>query len=916
MNFNKKYFLSGLLLLLLLSIIKANAQEFVPPIQNFQASDYKGATQNWDISIGDNGFVYSANNQGLLVFDGLNWELHPLKGNTVIRSVYAKGEKIYTGSYKEFGYWKENSKGILEYHSLAGLMEDLDLNSEEFWGILSIGEDIYFRSFGAVYKYDGDKILKLKSLVTTSFGVYKNRLLVAERQNGVFFLNDDGTEEKLNVDISAIGDKNVIDILVEKDALLLCTKGKIYQSSDKVLREYPDARLHNLLSQFELNHIISLNGNEMVIGTVKNGIIHYNRKLQRITIYNRNSGLQNNTVLGLAFFQKKLWLALDRGIDVIELDSPIKFYTDDTGELGKVYDVVEFNDQIYLGSNTGIYTFKNGSLTPVADSEGHTWNLEVINGKLFANHNSGLFQIDNAVLTGIETRTGSYDISAIPNHPERLMISHYTGLSIYNSISGSIRELDSVLFPVKQVVFQNPTRLWAAHAYEGLYRIDLSENLELEKIVKWKPLVVGQPNYRPLLYEINSQIIALINGNWFKYDPFKDQFKKFNAFNLFQNNRLITANKDYYFFIDEAENNLKLVNESSKVTIVTDAKMGERLVKSNENISIINDSIILLSLTDGFAKIDFNKIETFNNKGNKFIPTFRKIASDSLLLPIENNLKISFQNSRRLDFTVGMPMSEGGDLVYNLQGEENSSGLVKNGKIELRNLPYGDYKIKVFPALQPNLTSAMNFTISPPWFLSNWMKFFYLLIFLLGLGLIFYLNKLKLKKHRLQLEEKYEKEHQIRLEKLEKERLIHEIDIKRKELANTTMMAAKKNEVLMEIQNELNQDKVKFSNQFRLKNIMTKINRAVKNKDEWQVFETNFNEVHEDFFKAILNDYPGLSSKDLKLCSYLKMNLSSKEIAPLMGISVRGVEVHRYRLRKKMKLGGDVNLTKFLIKNF
>lgn len=97
---------------------------------------------------------------------------------------------------------------------------------------------------------------------------------------------------------------------------------------------------------------------------------------------------------------------------------------------------------------------------------------------------------------------------------------------------------------------------------------------------------------------------------------------------------------------------------------------------------------------------------------------------------------------------------------------------------------------------------------------------------------------------------------------------------------------------------------------------MNKINKAVKNKDEWKVFETNFNEVHEDFFKDVLQKFPKLTSKDLKLCSYLKMNLSSKEIAPLMGISVRGVEVHRYRLRKKMNLDSDVNLTKFLIKNF
>ena len=196
------------------------------------------------------------------------------------------------------------------------------------------------------------------------------------------------------------------------------------------------------------------------------------------------------------------------------------------------------------------------------------------------------------------------------------------------------------------------------------------------------------------------------------------------------------------------------------------------------------------------------------------------------------------------------------------------------------------------------------------------MKAAYILFaVILGL-LIVFINRRKLHKHQLKIEEKFEAEHQEKLAKIEHDRLVNEIDAKRKELANTTMMAAKKNEVLMEIQNELSKDKNSFSNQYRMKHIMNKINSAVKSKDEWKVFETNFNEVHEDFFKVLLEKYPKLSSKDLKLCSYLKMNLSSKEIAPLMGISVRGVEVHRYRLRKKMKLESDVNLTKFLIKNF
>ena len=66
-------------------------------------------------------------------------------------------------------------------------------------------------------------------------------------------------------------------------------------------------------------------------------------------------------------------------------------------------------------------------------------------------------------------------------------------------------------------------------------------------------------------------------------------------------------------------------------------------------------------------------------------------------------------------------------------------------------------------------------------------------------------------------------------------------------------------------------------------------------------------------FKNLMNHYPDLTPGDLKLCAYLKMNLSSKEIAVLLNISTRGVEIRRYRLRKKLNLEHDKNLVEFLM---
>ncbi|MEH6407879.1 MAG: LuxR C-terminal-related transcriptional regulator, partial [Leeuwenhoekiella sp.] len=129
-------------------------------------------------------------------------------------------------------------------------------------------------------------------------------------------------------------------------------------------------------------------------------------------------------------------------------------------------------------------------------------------------------------------------------------------------------------------------------------------------------------------------------------------------------------------------------------------------------------------------------------------------------------------------------------------------------------------------------------------------------------------------------------------------------------------LAAQRNRSLLEVKKDLEEVKENFDNKYKFKNIQTKINYMIEGKDNWKVFETNFNEINDDFFHDLLLKYPTLSTKDLKLCAYLKMNLTTKEIAPLMAISVRGVEIHRYRLRKKFNLKAGKNLSKFLISNY
>jgi DNA-binding CsgD family transcriptional regulator len=97
------------------------------------------------------------------------------------------------------------------------------------------------------------------------------------------------------------------------------------------------------------------------------------------------------------------------------------------------------------------------------------------------------------------------------------------------------------------------------------------------------------------------------------------------------------------------------------------------------------------------------------------------------------------------------------------------------------------------------------------------------------------------------------------------------------------------------------------------KKIIKTLNEEDKISEDWNNFAIHFDKVHSSFLTALKNQFPALTPNELKLSAYLRMNLSTKEVAQLMNISVRGVEISRYRLRKKLELPTETNLFNFLM---
>ena len=144
---------STITILFLLLSISLFSQE-LPPILKYGPETYGAGNQNWMISQDQNQFIYFANNEGLLEFNGSNWQLYSSPNETIIRSVKVIGEKVFTGSYMEFGYWKRKSDGVLKYYSLSQSIKKHILDDEQFWNILNFDQWVVFQSLDRIYIYD------------------------------------------------------------------------------------------------------------------------------------------------------------------------------------------------------------------------------------------------------------------------------------------------------------------------------------------------------------------------------------------------------------------------------------------------------------------------------------------------------------------------------------------------------------------------------------------------------------------------------------------------------------------------------------------------------------------------------------------------------------------------------------------
>jgi DNA-binding CsgD family transcriptional regulator/ligand-binding sensor domain-containing protein len=882
--------------------------------------------------------MYFANNTGLLEFDGITWSLYPSPEGAVIRTVAVdKEDRIFTAGYRELGFWNRNELGRLEYHSLKDLVKSNFTANEEFWNVITTNNRIYFQSFSKIYIYDFQKfeIVRPKGFIN-SISDGGDRIFVNIMNEGISEISGNSIKPFLIHSTFSHSEIRFILSLGQSKRLIGTANDGLKIWDGYKLSDWNPEQTEYFRKNIINRGCLTIDG-KIIIGTILDGISIFDSSGRLLHRINKENGLQNNTVLGvISDMNQNIWISLDKGIDFISLSPDPSYTIYERNEIGAVYTAAIYHDQLYLGTNQGLYRRNNSSpnesFSLVPSTQGQVWDCKVIDDKLFVNHNKGTFVIDGNQVQMISSASGGFSITENPMKPNSLVQSTYSNLIFYKKQNNAWKT-DRIIYSFNELIryleIDHLGNFWAGHMYRGIFRLNLDSNDSLVSSRYYGQNVFAK-DHGIHVFKIENRIVFTSGEKLFTFDDLKDTIVDYSVLNgklgdYKMATRIVAAPDHYYWFVTNQSCGLFRIQNSDilKIKEFPISLFNNQLISGYENIVPITAKKAILCLENGYAILKADALSPASQISEKK-PELRRISisgNDGLQydLPISDEQLIVHFNRNNIQLRYSFPFFSRNTVkyLYFIEGlDQRWSDPIDQPVFSFKRIPVGSYKVRVKAVNSWGEFSAehsFKLTILPPWYRSVLAYVIYILLVLLSLFI--FRRSIILRTRQKELHKREEKERE--LIQLRNENLQADLSFKSSELASSTMAIIKKNEFLMEMKEILKNQKEQLGTRYPDKyydNLVHKIDDNMSSQDDWKVFEANFERAHEQFMKTLTDNFDDLTPSDLRLCAFLRMNLSSKEIAPLLGISVRGVENHRYKLRKKLNLDGDDNLTDYIIR--
>ena len=963
----KQFAIAAILIIWTVPVICQNTIG-LPQIINYNNADFHGGSQTWDIKQDSRGVMYFANNDGLISFDGSYWKVYPVPNKTILRSLAIdKDDRIYAGAQDEFGYFKPDEKGVLHYTSLKYLIPKPQGQFADVWDIELYGESVFFRATDRIFEFKNNTIRVYNT--TTEWRFLKqvgSKLLAQDRTQGLVQFKDNGWYPW---GIKKPFDSILVSGITElgKDSFLISTlrNGLYMSANDSITKKLTQADAELVSSLVYTT--ARINKTEFVVGTTSEGCLVLNYEGRIVQKIAHAEGLQNNNVL-CVFLDKdnNLWAGLNNGISFIAYNSAIKYIRPNKNNDHAGYSSRIYNNQLYFATSDGAYSvalndeskdlsFSKGEFTQIKNSGGQVWHLDEVNQQLLMGYNEGAYIIKNNEAFPLSQETGVWQflpVSAV--FPSKDIIAGtYTGLHLFGF--GGDKFVDNgriagLYESFRFLAIDNNNDIWSSHPYRGIYKLQLSpdqKSYTSQLLTDKDGLPSALGNY---VYKIKNRVVFATEKGVYEFD---DASKRFIPSSFLGD---IFANMEVRYLHEDGDGNIwfcsgKKVgvlcfNKSSNgkaFTITYFPELTGQVLTGFENIYPYNKQNIFIGSEKGIIHLNYEKYSSNSFKPSVLLGQVKAIGSADTIIfggyagrseagPYKQEKKdvLHLPNSyNSFHFEYSSPaygLQNNIEYSYKLSGyDERWSAWSARTEKDYTNLADGTYSFEV--KARDNLgnesdVTIYSFVVKAAWYNTIWAYLFYGLLFLLLLYFLSRWQKKKMYGQQVKFDEEQSRLkyiHQLELEKNEKEiiklqneKLAGEVLFKNKELADVTMHLVERGDALAKVKDELQKLSRTNSNNQDVKKAIQLLNDIEKNNSNWEQFASHFDEVNNDFLRKVKARYPALSNTDLKVCAYLQLNLSSKEIAQLMNISVRGVEISRYRLRKKLQIPEKQTLNDFL----
>ncbi|RUT72301.1 ABC transporter substrate-binding protein [Flavobacterium cupreum] len=957
-----------LLLFFLPCIVTAQIKKIgVPFITNYNPKSYKAASENWDVLQDSKGMMFFANHFGIMQFDGVRWSIVTQPDNkSMVRSLAIdKKDKMYVGAQGDFGYVVQLSNGQYKYTSLVNLLPASSRNFGDVLHTVIRKDEVIFFAIEGIFIYKNNKIKVLKSEVNFDefFEVNKD-IYVSDNAKGLLKLEKDALVPIPNSE-QFVGMKIRKIFETKKGLLLLTQKNGLFTYKDNLLKPFVTGADY-LLKQNQISTAVLLSDGYLGIGTRQTGLVVLDSEGQLIQHINKQMGLQNEYVTNLKTDKEgNLWVTLKEGISLIQISSPLSRILDTSNSETKIYSSQIYQDKLYIATDNGLFWLdwqayktgkrENAHFQHIAGMSENVWNIGVFGNSLLAFEKNGIFEINGASAKLLAKIDGAWQGVIIPNHPDLLLVGGYTGLYL-------LKKINNVwLYQHKIKGFEESSRIivtdatgniWIAHGYKGIYKLRFNKTFEAVSNLVFYNQADGFPSSLFLnTFKINKQVLFGTTKGVYKQDAASKKMVPDPVFRKYlgmeSHIRLLKADSENNIWYVSGENTGK-INQKKQGNLHLEElpfrKLRYLYIPGFENIQTTANGDVFFGTQDGLIHYNSTKRKAYQTKYKSIISEVKCIfPKDSLLyssrydvLPANTEANdntlcpvLSYSNNS-LHFSFAALCYDEADATkyeYWLEGfEPKWSDWNLQTEKEYTNLPENEY---VFHVRAKNIYDVVSeeavfrFEILPPWYRTSWAYIMYLLLFGILIYTIITYQKNVAERNRAQLIINQEKEllftrAEFNEQKLllEKENLEATINLKNAKVASNTVNLIHLNEILLSIKELITEIKKEKDSAVNF-NVLTKINRIIDHElqgdQHWNEFEEIFNQLHDNFMQRLKTSFPELTPRDMRLCAYLRMNFNTKEIAPLLGISVRGVEDTRYRIRKKLQLPSDANITEFIL---